>query len=459
MKEQRQLLDDAQIRQWVKACDPREPLERTDNRYVDLSEGPFAVRGSFELSLLLEPLRWSDNTTQLFSGFSGTGKSTELRRLMALLEADNYAVLLIDAKDYHSLDHPLAIEDLLVLLAASIGDATAKHFGEDPGPGFWRRLVDWLKQSGSGEPRLEDISLDVGPANLQWNLAYEKPLWLRIREFLTSRVQELAAQVRAHIAVQVGRLRQGRRGVVILVDSFDRLRGQLEQFRVVMESVVEVLGHSELLRFENCHLILTVPPYVPILSPALTGLYDGTSVLLPAVKVAEPRSGVPYPTGIRALREVLARRVDLAVIFGGREELIERCILATGGHVRQLITLMRNLLIYYVGRFGVPLRAEDIEGVLAPQAEAMRNSLFEKVLLLDKFQRSGRIEELNEDELPLLANLMDEHQVLCYRNGAGFFEVHPLIREHVIQEAARRRGELEVEAPPPRKKAAAKKGE
>ncbi|MCP4659608.1 MAG: hypothetical protein GY856_29755 [bacterium] len=40
-----------------------------------------------------------------------------------------------------------------------------------------------------------------------------------------------------------------------------------------------------------------------------------------------------------------------------------------------------------------------------------------------------------------LAHYMDDYLVLCYRNDEGWFEVHPLVREHVRRLAAAMKGE------------------
>jgi hypothetical protein len=50
-------------------------------------------------------------SVQLFSGFRGTGKSTQLRRLRKRLVRGGYAVLLIDIEDYLNTQVPVDIAD------------------------------------------------------------------------------------------------------------------------------------------------------------------------------------------------------------------------------------------------------------------------------------------------------------------------------------------------------------
>jgi hypothetical protein len=42
----------------------------------------------------------------------------------------------------------------------------------------------------------------------------------------------------------------------------------------------------------------------------------------------------------------------------------------------------------------------------------------------------------SEDQIPSLARFLDTHRVLCSRNGSEWFDVHPLIRPSVLEQAA-----------------------
>jgi hypothetical protein len=43
---------------------------------------------------------------------------------------------------------------------------------------------------------------------------------------------------------------------------------------------------------------------------------------------------------------------------------------------------------------------------------------------------------VDRDRVPDLARFLDSHVVLCYRNGHEWYNVHPLIRDHVTKQAA-----------------------
>ena len=56
---------------------------------------------------------------RLFSGFRGSGKTTELLRLKRALEIQGYVVLYADALEYVNAAEPIEIGDLLIALAGA----------------------------------------------------------------------------------------------------------------------------------------------------------------------------------------------------------------------------------------------------------------------------------------------------------------------------------------------------
>jgi hypothetical protein len=44
---------------------------------------------------------------------------------------------------------------------------------------------------------------------------------------------------------------------------------------------------------------------------------------------------------------------------------------------------------------------------------------------------------MSRSQLPVLASLLDDFNVLCYRNGDGWYDVHPLVRDKLSELLAR----------------------
>ena len=76
-------------RRLIRNCDPLRPLSPGDPRYVEFDADPPTRGDRSWVELLRETILLSDDSCQLFSGFSGSGKTTELLRLKGELERDS----------------------------------------------------------------------------------------------------------------------------------------------------------------------------------------------------------------------------------------------------------------------------------------------------------------------------------------------------------------------------------
>src|SRR5437016_3690857 len=101
------------------------PLDgREDPFYVPLYEDP-QLAPHDPVKLLARAIEWTPGkSVQLFSGFRGSGKSTELRRLRNHLSVatKKYRVVLCDIKDYLDLAEEIGITEFLVAVAGAFGE-------------------------------------------------------------------------------------------------------------------------------------------------------------------------------------------------------------------------------------------------------------------------------------------------------------------------------------------------
>ena len=88
---------------------------------------------------LLQFIDWTQtpNETYLFSGLRGSGKTTELNRLIAELRERNIAAYYCDASVYLNLNDPkLSLAELLMTALAGLSDALRKKLLRDWPKGF-----------------------------------------------------------------------------------------------------------------------------------------------------------------------------------------------------------------------------------------------------------------------------------------------------------------------------------
>jgi hypothetical protein len=158
---------------------------------------------------------------------------------------------------------------------------------------------------------------------------------------------------------------------------------------------------------------------------------------LPAIRVHERQSTNAYPPGVDALCEVVRRRIPVPRIFGDDEALLRKLAVQSGGHVRLLLTFVRDALLR-IKRSGLPVSALVLDRVLQRHREdAERNLWSERLPLLRDILAYGELPGMSRSQLPVLANLLDDFTVLCYRNGDGWYDVHPLVRDKLIELLAR----------------------
>lgn len=431
-------LDD--LRAFVRQCDPGKPLGPDDQRYVPLDD----LRGSGARScvdLLEQSINLLDGSScQLFTGFPGTGKTTELRRLEGRLSGSRDIpthVVYIDFDDWWDRYSPPAITDVLRILAYCLDREATIAEGDDPDkkPGYLKRLFDLLTQT---DVKLKDVGFEAYGAKLMLELKNNPDFHRRAQTALEGRFQQFAEEARASMEKSVARLRAAQgayaQRVVVLADSIEKLQPVREEDRKSMEEAVEMLfiNHARLLRLP-CHAVLTFPIWLRYRRADIGAGYDGEPLVLPMVKIAEP-SGVPVPEGIRKLTEVIGRRLDLARVFGpDRDSTLLPLLHASGGYPRDLLRMVRSLLTESPS---FPVRPENTARIVDKLAESYGNTLLATHLdALAAVAESHAIPRESGDQLAMFARLLDKYFVLAYRNGKEWYDLHPMIRRDPLVKA------------------------
>ena len=85
----------------------------------------------------------------------------------------------------------------------------------------------------------------------------------------------------------------------------------------------------------------------------------------------------------------------------------------------------------------MPVTERQVDRVIELYAERARNSIRpEGIQLLDRSAGARRSTRSRTSSWAFWPAISDSHLVLCYQNGEGWFEVHPLVRDHVRRRAA-----------------------
>ncbi|MEC4804980.1 MAG: AAA family ATPase [Jaaginema sp. PMC 1079.18] len=345
---------------FFKACNPSRTIDLSNPEerpyYIDFA----AVRGGKIVEALERTIAWlspDEPTCQLFTGHIGCGKSTELLRLKAALEQQNFHVIYFESsRDLDMAD--VSISDILLAIARSVSISLEAE-GIRLKAGYFTNLFEEVKQFLQTPIELDaEAELSVGIARITARTKDNPKLREQLRQSLEPRTESILRAINEEILGKGNQELQyrGKRGIVAIVDNLDRVSPQMiTQTRSLPEYLFVDRGPQ--LRRLNCHVVYTLPMAL-IFSNEYQALKNrlGGGVapkVLPMVPVRD-RQGRENPHGMALLRQlVLARafplvdapqRLDLIGQLFDSPETLDRLCQISGGHIRNLLGLLFNCL-------------------------------------------------------------------------------------------------------------------
>ncbi|HMF54843.1 MAG TPA: ATP-binding protein [Pyrinomonadaceae bacterium] len=434
-----------------------EPLKPDTERYRQLYQPLYEHPGCEDPVQLLETyVEFSDvESIQLFSGFRGSGKTTELLRLKKQLEQQGYVVLYADAVEYVNPSEEIDISDLLIVLAGAFSDALeewAEQLQESvklANESYWTRLKTYLtrtivnlEEAGvkleANTPAKEVLGGVKAGIDLKLALKESPSFRRNLQQFLQNRIGELRAEVVAFFQDGVKAVKQvwgDEKQVVFIFDSLEQLRGSLTNEREVLRSVERVFAsHLNLLELPYVHVIYTVPPWLEFVMP---GVDINTLWTIKLWNNDPPRSHYEY--GWNALRSLVLKRLGKEACqkvfncqtiepFTAADDLIDAC----GGDLRIMLRLLRETLLR---ARSLPISQEAISGAITSVRGDFMSISIEDARWLAQIgeQRKHGLPDTNPESVNRLTRFLDTHFVLYLKNGEKWYDTHPLIREEVTK--------------------------
>jgi hypothetical protein len=409
--------------------DPNKPLEPGDPFYQPIHELPGCTD---PVEILFSAIDFAGTESrQFFSGFRGSGKTTELLRLKRKLEGEGYLVFYADALEYINPGEPIDISDLLIVIAGAFSDAVDKF---DPEintlhESYWSRFKNYLTTT---EVQLDEIKLtpikDV--AELKLALKDAPSFRKKVQQMMSNRLFELESQVRKFLEdiVKAIRERHEQRKIVFLFDQLEQIRGTLFNEREVISSVERLFRlHLNRLSLPYIHTVYTVPPWLKFAYPGLE------VVILPTVRQWERNADrTRHKPGDDCLLELVKKRFvpdSLSTLFAD-EQRAEEYISLCGGHFRDLLRLFRAA---FVRAQSLPLSEEVIKAAILDIRSSFLPIAFDDAVWLSKVAetRDSGLQDTSPESVSRFTRFLDTHFVLYLRNGQEWYDIHPLIREEV----------------------------
>lgn len=411
-------------------CDPFEPLPPGDTRYVDVDAfggADHLVRGERWIDVIEGQVRLSDRPVRLlFSGLPGSGKSTELLRLSKCLAEPSGCNLLpavVHANEFIDLSAEIDIPDLLIMMlhATELAVCGAE---DDPlsAEGPLARVWSWLARL---EPTLREEFPAAEPSLLAAELMSRQALRQRLRDAVARHLMAFRREVTTEFDRLLARAqRLGRSGIIVVVDSLDKLQGPADSFWDVLDSAWRVFTngapHLEL----PVHAVYTVPSAL-LRRERLHNVH-----FLPMLKVVD-RDGVPSKAGVDAAFKIIEQRVPAATLrelFGETnfERRIAELIRWSGGYPRELVALLRTFV-----RIGAqPVSESEFQRVLRRQGDEVRRAVPDMAFnWLARVAVEKRMPVERDDHHPLSQQMLQSNVVLRYLNDVEWFDVHPAVLE------------------------------
>jgi hypothetical protein len=419
------------------------PLDPSDDYYVPILE---ATPKKDPILHLWQRLDFAvSESVHLLTGFRGNGKSTELRRLMALLqrEANNH-VFLVDMAEHLNIARPLELSDFLLSLMAALGEQVEQDTGLKA---ITHSYMERLQRFLASEVEISAFDLDLsgtgGPKKLGFRLKTEPDFKAKMQQHLRGHVGRLVSDARDYVLKLIGALRSGSDDpdalkVILLVDSVEQVRGDGPDAAAVHESVRNLFSsQAASLEFPQLHIVYTVPPYLPVLSPNLGRTLGGHPIVSwPNVHVRN-RDGKEDLVGLSVMERIIQQRFsDWRDIVP--PPMLRRLAVCSGGDLRDFFRLVGECVIALrTARLTEP-DADLDEDMLRRVEEQLRNELLpiadDDARWLAQIHRSKDAALPTTGELPALARFLDSNLIMNYLNGEPWYDIHPLLVDEIGQQ-------------------------
>ncbi|MEH1904742.1 MAG: P-loop NTPase fold protein [Nostoc sp.] len=348
-----------------------EPLEGADMEryYVDLS----AVRKTSAIdsvSTILDFQEPADFSTILFTGHRGCGKSTELKRIQNQWEKQ-YHVIYLEVNEETDINDARYTDLYLIVIKQVEFELRKLDLKFDTQ--LLENFESWFKDITKETEETVERSVSIeGEATLKPEAPFIGKLMVKllaqikgsdkqkttIRQTLEKDLSRLKADINLLLGDAFVKLRKKfpqYKGLLIIFDNMDR----------VPPTIAEHLffDYAAQLQELDSTIIYTVPISVLCSPKNPLNQFNSDPHIVPMVNIYEferDRCHLNYnQTGLEAVASVIEKRVEIDAVFESRQQLLDLAK-ASGGHVRQLMQMMRTACQTASTRKHPRIIAEDI---------------------------------------------------------------------------------------------------
>jgi hypothetical protein len=405
----------AYVGQAISYFDPMQSIgpSHTD-WFVERPDSPLEILKAFLLN---------DTTDAkiLFSGHRGSGKTSELNRLVAD-EAVQRKLFIVQFSIKDELNvADLNYIDLLLAIGHRLYSEAEKSAALDEG--LKKSLDDWAVEVSRVWSVTDQAAVEVKGGIGAW--------FLKATGLLRTGYDE-KQEFRQKFQVRVPQLIDYINQIIRAVETHPQTAGR--EVLMILEDLDKPTLDVALDLFDLKGAILTGPQCKIIFTVPTALLYSGRyavvrenfnpQFVLPNFKIKE-RSGDKNNQAWSRMREIAERRIDSRLV---ETQALDRAVEMSGGVVRELVRIMQGAASIAWTKGVNVIKAEHVEHAVGKLRAEYSFSLTreEDIEILRKVKQTGRL--IHHDEAPLL-RLLHSLLILYYPNDPGWYGVNPIVHE------------------------------
>ena len=337
--------------------------------YYDLSQvrKTEAIDG---INFVLSSAPPQQTKTILFTGHRGGGKTTELRRLEDKLKEQYFII-------YFMADEELDINDArytdLYLVIIKQVEEQLRNNGINLDKGLLTSFENWFKEITLEREQTKESSITLeagGQIGNENTIPFLAKLWVKllgqikgsdkskktIRETLEKDISRLKADINALLRDGSKKLKEKYpqyKGILIIVDNLDRVPPNVGDHLF--------FDYAAQLQELDCNIIYTVPISVVYSPKNIGNSFDQNPCILPMVSIyTHQNHRLKYNLNpLKAMAHIIAKRVNINILFESQQDLL-KVAKASGGHVRQLMRIMRTACFTAGSRSHSKINSDDV---------------------------------------------------------------------------------------------------
>ena len=234
-------------KKYYNLCNPNEALEPDDERNVDLDavgkDKGYSVRGINWSDAFYNKILLTDDNGPFFkllTGLPGSGKTTDLKRLAKRLsnpDEGNFFTVFIDALELIDLNSPIDVVDIITTVIYSTEKAIIIEKSGDAektlDEGYCQRLWHFLTTT---DVKFKNAEFKIPSAGkLVFEMQTRRPLREHIQKVIASNFLTFMQEAKNTLIMLNAEVQEfGRKGIVIIFDSLEKLKGTSKTWEEVL---------------------------------------------------------------------------------------------------------------------------------------------------------------------------------------------------------------------------------